>query len=354
MAYYSKVLNYFPTPNFLKFSYVGVDISANVIRYAELYNHGFGMHLGKWGEKKFEATEDIFTNPHLRQALKDLRKKEGIEFVKSTLPEEETYLFTVDVEDDSPEHMRENIEFHIEENVPIKASDALFEFYILPQNISGKKQAVVSVVSKVLVLKYTELFESCGITPISFMIESSSISRTAVLRDDLDTHLLVNLQDKKTVCSVISQGYVQFSTTINTGSSMITDVLKKYYSIGDEEAEKLKSEKGLTKEDTNQETFALLMNAISVLKDEIEKVSVYWQTHRDKSMKGPIKKIILAGKDAGIAGFSDYLSATLKIEVALLDVWLNIPVFKVQIPPIKYIDSLSFGPCIGLSVGDLV
>lgn len=354
MAYYSKILDHFPTPKFLKFSYVGVDISTHTVRYAELHNNGLGIHLGKWGEKIYETSGDIFSNLSLKSALKELRDKEGVEFVKSTLPEEETYLFTVDVEDDSLESIKENIDFHIEENVPIKASDALFEFYVLPENILGKKQAVVSVVSRQTVSKYIELYQSCGLTPISFMIESSSLSRTAIDREDLSTYLIVNLLDKKTVCAVVSQGYVQFSSTISTGGSIITETLKKYYSVSDEEAVKIKSEKGFLKDESNEEIFLVLMNAISVLKDEIQKVSIYWQTHRDQSLKGAIQKVIIAGKDAGLPGFADYLSANLKVEVKLLDVWKNIPIFKKEIPPIHYKNSLAFGPCIGLSIGGLV
>lgn len=353
MAYYSKVLNFFPTPKFLKFSYVGVDISRNALRYAEIVNNGLHMKLGKWGEKYFPAESDIFSNQALKDALKELREKEGVEYVKSTLPEEETYLFTIDVEDETEEALRTNIEFHIEENVPIKASDALFEFYVLPTNVTGKRQAVVSVVSKQTVAKYLDLFSSCGITVVSFMIESSSLSRVAVTREDSATYLLVNLSDQKTVCAVVSQGYVQFSSTVGAGSNMINEALKKYYKISDEEAEKMKKEKGFLKDEGNEETFSILMNAISVLKDEIEKVSLYWQTHRDKTLKGSIQKIILAGKDAGLAGFADYLSATLKIEVKLLDAWTNIPFYKNQVPPISYKDSFAFGPCLGLSIGSL-
>lgn len=353
MAYYSKVLNFFPTPKFLKFSYVGVDISPGELRYAEITNNGLSMQLGKWGEKYFPTTSDIFSNEGLKQALCDLKNKEGFEFVKATLPEESTYLFTVDVEDEDEETLRTNIEFHIEENVPIKAADALFEFYVLPVNVTGKKQAVVSVVSRETVAKYTDLFASCGLTVVSFMIESSSLSRVAIPREDSATYLLVNIMDQKTVCAVVSQGYVQFSSTVNTGSNIITEALKKYYKISDIDAEKMKNEKGFLKEEGNEETFMVLMNAISVLKDEIEKVSLYWQTHRDKTLKGSIQKIILAGKDAGLSGFADYLRATIKIEVKLLDAWANVPFYKNHVPPINYKDSLAFGPCLGLSVGSL-
>ncbi len=350
---YPKLLNFFPTPRFLKFSYVGVEITPSALRYAELFHDEGGLRLGKFGEKKF-PTADISLNEDLRKALRELREKEGIQFAKCILPEEETYLFTADIEGTTEDEIRESIEFHLEENVPISGQDALFEFYVLPIGEEGKRQAAVSVVSRQTVAKYTDILTECGITAVSFMVESSSLSRAILGRYDLSTSLIVNLCEEKTVCAIVSQGFVQFSSTASAGGNIITEAIKKYYSIGAEEAKNLKHEKGLVKEDGNEEMLSVLMNAVSVLRDEVQKVSVYWQTHRDKSARGPIQKVILAGADAGIPGFADYLSASLKMDVSLADVWTNVPRYEKEVPPLGRKESLSFGPCLGLSLGGLL
>ena len=72
-----KLSNFFPTPRFLKFSYVGMHITNEAIRYVELYNSGSGFKLGRFGIKNFSKPMPIFENTELKNHLKVLRKKEG-------------------------------------------------------------------------------------------------------------------------------------------------------------------------------------------------------------------------------------------------------------------------------------
>lgn len=346
----SKLLNFFPTPKFLKFSYVGMRINQRTLHYIELRNDERGLRLGRYGEKAIESSPDFFSNESLKSALREIIKKEKIEFIKLALPEEETYLFKVAVEGKTQEEIRSNIEFQLEENVPISGNDAIFEFNLLPGEIGEKKEAVVSVVSKQTISKYYDFFKEFNIIPVSFVAESNSLSRAVVKKEDQETSIIVNLSGQRTVCAVVSRGLVQFSSIVNAGSFLMTDALRKHYNLSIEDAEKMKEEKGIVRDEENEGTFSILANAVSVLRDEIERVSIYWRTHHDKDSKWPIKKIILVGKDAVIPGLADYLSASLKIDVHIADIWCNLPRYKREVPPIKHKDSLSYGTSIGLSL----
>lgn len=344
-----KFLNLFPTPRFLKFSYVGFEISSNCVRYAEICNNGRGLGLARYGEKKIEEHEDIFTNESLKKALREISEKEKITHIKATLPEESTYLFTIPVQGNSEKEIRDSIEFHLEENVPLPASDALFDFYLLPET-NGQKNAVVSVVSSNFVEKYISFFKENNLTPVAFMVESSSLSRTVIPKDDKATYMIVYLSERKTVFSIVSQGYVQFSSTLSLGGSIMTDALSKYFKISEDEAKKIKMEKGFSNDNTDSELMSALANAVSVLRDEIQRVLSYWYSHSSNNNKDSVKKIILVGSDASIPGFAEYLSLTLKTPAVLGNVWENVARYKTDIPPIKFNDSLSFGACIGLSL----
>ncbi len=163
---------------------------------------------------------------------------------------------------------------------------------------------------------------------------------------------MVYLSENKTVFSVVSQGYVQFSSTLGAGGSLMTSALAKYFNKTPEEAIKMKKEKGFSK-DENQDLISAMVNAISVLRDEIQKALLYWNTHQDKDSKFPIKKIVLIGDDAIIPGFSEYLSVSLKMPVVVGNVWENFERYKDEVPPLHFNDSVSFGACIGLSLTSL-
>lgn len=348
-----KFLKVFPTPRFLKFSYVGFEISQNRIRYAEVLNKdGKGIGLGRFGECSYTPTEDMFSNEDLKRVLRDIAQKEKITHIKATLPEESTYLFTIEVDGSNNEEIRNSIEFHLEENVPVAGSDALFDFYLLPTAVNEPKKAVVSVVSSEIVEKYIGLFEECGLTPVAFMAESSSFSRAIIKKGDMETNVLVYVSQNKTVFSVASRGYVQFSSTLSVGGSVMTDALKKYFAVSQEDAEKMKKENGFEKRE-NSEVMSALINAIAVLRDEIERIEIYWRTHHDKENQSPIKKVLLIGSDAIIPGFSEYLSLSLRTPVRVGNVWENFPRYNTEVPPLHFNEAVSFGACIGLSLTSL-
>ncbi len=347
-----KFFTLFPTPRFLKFSYVGFEICSDRVRYAEILNKdGKGIGLGRHGEQVFTPGDDIFSNQSLKNVLTEIAKKEKITHIKATLPEESNYIFTLNVEGEDIEAVRNFIEFRLEENVPISGADALFDAYLLPSQ-EDQKRAVVSVVSREIVEKYINLFKECNLTPVAFMAEASSLSRSVIKKHDLSTNLLVYLSKNKTVFSVVNQGYVQFSSTLGVGSSLMTSALKKYFEVSDEEALKMKKEKGFVDKD-NKDVMSALVNAVSVLRDEIQRVELYWRTHHDKTSVAPIERVVLLGDDASIPGFAEYLSVSLKTKVEMGNVWENFEKYKTEVPPLHFDDSLSFGACIGLSLTSL-
>ncbi len=340
-----KIFEFFPTPRFLKFSYVGLDIGRESLHFAELISTGESFKLGRYGRRAFEPGDNILTNESLKKTLKEIKKTDGITYVKVALPEEETYLFTMEVAGDTPQEIRNNIEFHLEENVPIQDADALFDYYILPKK--DIKIAVVSVVSRDVINKYNSVLEECGMTAVSFMVESGALSRSIVKKNYVGSHLLVYLSREKTMLGVVEYGFVQFSSTTSFGGAQLTSAIQKQFGVDIEEARKIKYKEGLFKT-SGDESFATgLATTISVLRDEIQRVSAYWlkQTNGGGS---PVEKIILCGKDAAIPGFADYLSSSLKMPVKVSNVWANIDYYKNLVPEISFEDSLSYATALGL------
>ena len=120
------------------------------------------------------------------------------------------------------------------------------------------------------------------------------------------------------------------------------------------EAEKMKQDYGLSRNAPNKEMFPVLLNSVSVLRDEIVKHLLYWQTHKDEEGKDhpPIKKILLTGGDSNLIGLPEYLSASTRAPVELADVWVNIADTKKYVPEINFNKSLTFAAALGLALGD--
>lgn len=95
-----------------------------------------------------------------------------------------------------------------------------------------------------------------------------------------------------------------------------------------------------------------LVNVVSAMRDEIQRVCTYWFSHADKNGKDTTTafKIILAGRDSSIIGFREYLALSLKMPVELANVWVNVLSFDNEIPPIEYLDSLNYATVVGLAL----
>lgn len=345
--------DHFPAPAFLNLPFVGLDISSKAVRILELKHVGGHMEVGRYGERMLSApfeVENIASNEELKKVLQSIQREFKLHYVKTTLPEEEAYLFKTDVAEGTPEEMRTAIEFRLEENVPISGEEALFDFHLFKKKADSQYEATVTVLPKKTIDSYTKLFLECNMEPLSFLLEPTAISRSVVKRGDASAYIIVNLGEVKTGISIVSDQAIQFTSTVNIGSESFTSAISKEFNVSAEEAEKIKKEKGLVRQDDNTDVFFALANSVSVLKDEIERVFMYWHSHQDKNDASAknISKVVLCGKDSTMQGLKDHLAISLKVPVELANVWGNLFSFDEVIPPISQEDSLNYAACVGL------
>ena len=338
---FRKFLEFFPTPTFLNFSGTGIDFSSEGFRYVDFDKDENGYKLKNFGFEKIDEKDFL----HSEKAV-DLLKKIGnkkIKYVKAIVPEESSYLFILPIEGDETS-AREEIEFHLEENVPLLPSNTVFDYKFFYEG--GKRFAVVTAISKDTVSTYVNFFEKNNIKPISFIPESHALSRDLVRKDEKGTILIVHISRNKTVIAVEKDRIIRFSSAIQFGGEMITEAIAKYCLIPLDQAEEVKNKEGFSMKTEDHDCFLALGNAISVIRDEIERVIVYWQTNNEKN--GLIEKIILSGSNANMPGLVEHLSESLRIKVEKGDVWSNFPRYKKEVPEITLNDSLSFAALLGI------
>lgn len=356
-----RLRTYFPTPYFLDMSHVGLDITSSSVKYIELTKSSGHLKITKYGNEKLPSRlnfdESLVNNKDLQDVLTKIQKTQKITFVEASIPEVKSYLYTTDVPAGDDAGMRANIEMQLEENVPLTLAEAVFEYFpIRTDKKTGMITVAVSVVPYQIVRDYTVLLEKCGMTPISFLIENQALSRAVINYDDTAAYLLVQISDKRTVLSIVSDHALQFTSSVSLGSADFTDGLMREYSITKEEAEKMKTDPAYENVDLDEnKLFAAMINGFSAIKDETQRVMVYWQSFQDKIKSSGdnvsmIKKIIFSGHDALLPGLKEYFSTSLNVEVEVANVWQNVLDLKEIVPDIKFNDSLDFATAIGLAL----
>lgn len=347
----------FPTPSFLSANSFGLDVSDESLKFVELVATSKGIGLGRYGERKIPTgiieSGKIKDPKRMEEILSLIRKEEGIKSVRVSLPEEQIYIFRLSMEKLGLENIREGIELSIEEHIPIPAQNAIFDYEILSEDAQSLEIQVIAI-PKNIIESYLLIFKNSSIMVQSFELEAQAISRAVIKKADPETYMIVDFGEKRTGIFIISRGVVKFTSTLDVGGVMLNDMIAKNFKVNSEEAEKIKKKYGLQRNTENKEIFAVLLNSVSVLRDEIVKHFLYWHTHKDEKGRDspPIKKIILCGGDSNLTGLAEYFSVSMKCKVEMANVWVNIVDTEKHIPEINFKQALSFAAALGLALGD--
>ncbi len=353
MSFFRKlVINFFPPPRFLEMPAVGIDISDEVIRFAELTRKGSAFELGVYGQEKMP--QGIIEEGYIKdisafsKVLEGLRKKHGFYFVKASLPDEKAYLFKTQIPTMDESEVRGALQFKIEENVPISLQDAVYDFAPINSDTKNTSQmdVGVTVIHQKVVTSYLSAFHTAGLVPLKLRTEAQAIAHAVIPLNDNSTYVVVSLRETKTVMSIVSRNVVQFTSSLPIGGRSIADSIKKQMSVDDAEVEKIRQG---TVVHNNEDVFMSIVNTASVIRNEIKKFFIYWDGHIENSESLKIQHILLTGSYT-LLGLDRYLAQSFEVPVVIADAWKNILSIPEVIPPITHHESLDYIPALGLAL----
>jgi type IV pilus assembly protein PilM len=348
----------FAPPKYLTMPTVGIDVSASAIKVAILAEHLSGLKVATFGDERLEPGTvtggEITDKGAVAKKLHEIARKYGIERAHIALPEARGYLFEASVDGSNPQEWRTEIEQHIDEYVPLPPVDVLFD--TAPLSKEADKTLMVGIgYARRVVDESLAVFEDAGIKVRSVESETFALPRALLPHGDNETVLIIDIGKSTTKMLVVSKRLPRIATTVDIGGGALTLAVQKYFGVTEEEAKKVKAERGLTPGPDNDEYIAAMLSTVSVIRDEVVRRIDYWDS-RKTSMAGyePITRAVLVGGNATVRGLPEYLETALKIPVELGDVFINLAPRTDWLPPIDYMESLAFGTAIGLALREYV
>lgn len=353
--YVSKkvISDFFPPPRYLEMPSVGLDISDEVVRFVGLTRKNGYFEPGQYGEK--QIPKDVIEEGYIKdkvtltKILTELRKENNLRFVRASLPEDKAYLFRTQIPVMEESDIRSAVQFKIEENAPVPIAEAVFDYSLIHEPKPGDTHMdiAVTVLHTKVVQNYLSVMKDAGFIPLKLRIESQAIAHAVIPYADPKTYLIVAIRETKTVITIKSRNVIQFSSTIPIGGESIRNSIQKSFSVGEKEAEDIRSGKVIK---DSHEMFQTLANAASVLRDEIQKLLTYWESHTDeKDGNRIVHGIILTGSDV-LIGLDKYLAASFTVPVSIANAWVNILSLDEYLPQITERQSLDYIPALGLAL----
>lgn len=360
MSYNKSVMlkkhnHYFPAPSYLSMDYCAIDISNKSIKYGKLSETSSGFKLDYSGKEILPEgaviSGKIEDSDAIVKSLKKIKEREHFHFVRVALPEEQTYLFTINIPKVEGGNIRDTILLQLEEHIPLKANDTIFDYEIVKDEVKYYYVEVVAIAASTMD-SYLSVFYQSGLIPLSFELEAQAIARSVIPQGDNRPIMIVDFGTDRTCISIIENGRVLLTTTLDMGSMNLTKMIAKNFSLPFEEAEKMKLSYGISVDVDTNEIFPVILNGLSVLRDELIKQCTYWETHDDNGVKhSKVSHIIICGGASNLAGLSDYLATSMKISVEHANVWVNIFNMGLSVPVMEFEESLSYATVLGVALG---
>ncbi len=360
MSVLSMLEKIIPPPTFLLMSSTGVDISdtsLKYIRFAPTGKPGAKRELEAWGEIAIPEgvlNRGLVLDPKkLTTVLEEFKAKTGSDHVRVSLPEERAYLFETEVKRSTPaKEIRGLLEFRLEENVPIPAREAFFDYDILEDHTTDQSlRVVVAAYSRETILNYYDACIAAKLTPISFEVEAQAMVRSALPARALGTHMLVDFGKTRTGIGIVCDGVLMYTSTIDFGGSQLTDILRKELgAISEEEITIIKNTQGLIKGVLDSRCYDALISTISVIKDELATRIQYWHATESIAHDRRVSSVVLCGGSINLKGLPEYLTEALGVRTERANVWQNAFSLDEVIPPIDLKHSYGYATAIGLAL----
>jgi len=364
MSVLERISSILPPPNFLRMPSVGVDISESSLKYVHFLpdrKFGHSLKLKQWGEIDIpEGTisgGEIKNPENLSNCLKEVKKRTGINYVRLSLPEERAYLFETQVKRGTPfKAVRGQLEFGLEENVPISPRDAHFDYHIFYEEFDNQSMTVaVGVYAKDIINSYYEVCQASGVMPLSFEIESQAIARASLPKGSQGTYLIADFGKTRTGMGIVHRGVLMYTSTIDIGGNELSSALISRLGQKDEaELTIIKNQEGLVRRSTDGSVYESLLPTVSKIKEELTLRLQYWNNRQDAHKDRFIERVILCGGSSNLKGLPEYLTETLEIETVRADVWQNAFDVNDFVPPIDLPHSYGYATAIGLGLAPYI
>lgn len=289
----------------------GIEISDAFVRALFLAGTPGNLRVVWWAEEPLPpgavSGGAVHREDAVVAALAKIRAEHSFNCAHFSLPEQRAFLFEVSVPAESADEARLAVELRLEEEVPLRAADALFDLSPV-----GDRRFRVAAALRATVESLAALALKSGIAPLSFDIEPAAVARAAVGARNRHALLIVNLSEDDTGLYVAVSGAVRFALTVPS-------VIER-------------------------------PEQVAALAAEAQRVRGFWEARTDASIPRHIEAAVACGRGAATPALLSSLSSALELPVERALVWQNALSVDEAVPPLPEEDSLRFAAAIGLAL----
>ncbi len=331
---------------FRKKSYIGLDLGHYTLKVVQIERSGTGYKVTKRDEvpTPVNSIKDgvIIDHDSIVAALRQLVKQAHIGATNAIISVAGGSVVVRNVRiPKMPEAtLRKSIKFEAGRYVPTSVEDSYIEFEIIGYPDEGQMDVLIVAAPKDIVQSRIRACHEAGLEVEIVDIAPFAAYRALVEADPsadyaAQTIALVDVGAVTTSVSVIAKNVFSMTRSIPHGGNTLTEALKTYFKLSEEDAEAGKCQLDLhelmnEEKPSENPPLRVLQPHIDELIREIRRSLNYYQSQQTESgQPNPVTAIVLSGGTSKMIGLADYMSKKLGMPVTPVAVFDN-PRFSYQ------------------------
>ncbi len=332
---------------------VGLDIGSHAIKVCQLKKMSSGYSIVTLGSAVLPegAVDDGTLNEpeivgnaisKLFDNLKIKNRKVGFSISGYSVIVKKVNLAVMD--DDK---LEEHIMAEAEQYIPFDIEDVYLDFQDLKtaQSDTDRTDVMLVAAKKEIVDDYLEMLQGLNLNPVIVDVDGFALENTYEYNyQDQENIALVDIGASKMNINILAQGISVVARDIIVGSRQLTEQIQNVFDVDFEEAECIKLG-SIPADDRKQEVENIFSTTCTQWVLEIKKaIDLYHSNHPDQ----PLKKLVLSGGGAKVAGLSDFLTRETNLEVELFNPFMKMDFNHKKIDT-NYLKSI--GPEMAIATG---
>jgi type IV pilus assembly protein PilM len=324
---------------FGKKTYVGLDLGHSHIKAVQLERNPLGWKVVRSGQVPTPpmSIKDgvVVDQESVAFAIRDLLRETGIHVSCANIAVAGASVVVRPVRmPKMPEAtLRKSIKFEASRYVPSSVEDSFIEFEIVGPVDETQMDVMVVAAPKDIVQSRLLTCEAAGLDVESVDVEVFAMHRALIEADqDHDwsqsTLALVDIGSATTNVSVVQRGTFAMNRSIPNGGQNLTDALKNYFKLSEEDAEAGKAQLNLMElvdeQPKENPPLRVLQPHVDDLVREVRRSLNYFQSQQSEGAQSKeVHQIVLTGGGAKMPGLAAYFEHKLQLPARAIGVFDN-------------------------------
>jgi len=321
-------------------SYVGLDLGANSIKAVHMERTPAGWRIDKairYPTPPGAIQDGIVTDVDaMSTAIHDMIREHRLPVTNAVIGASggSVIVRTVNIPNMPEAVLRKSIKFEASRYVPSSIEDSFIEFEIIGQADEDHMSVLIVAAPRDIVESRVKACEAAGLEVEVVDVEAFAAYRSLIEADQTDlysdsTIAIIDIGSQSTNVSVVHKGAFAMTRSIPQAGATLTEALKSYFKLSDEDAEQGKAQLDLNQllEDSKPSENPPLRVIQPFLDDQIREIRRslnYYQSQQTESgQSNPVTKLILCGGGAALQGFGGYVEQKLGVETVCVGIFDN-------------------------------